>query len=61
MVEQGTTTVITPRRLIVVVLGSSDRFTEGAALLERGWSLYDRWAAAGRPMDRKQVLDGPNQ
>jgi serine-type D-Ala-D-Ala carboxypeptidase (penicillin-binding protein 5/6) len=59
--QQGTTSVITPRRLIVVVLGSSDRFTEGAALLDRGWSLYDRWAAAGRPMDRKQILGGPSQ
>lgn len=53
--------MITPRRLIVVVLGSSDRFTEGAALLERGWSLYDRWATAGRPMDRRQILGGPSQ
>ncbi len=61
VVQQGTTTVITPRRLIVVVLGSSDRFTEGAALLERGWSLYDRWATAGRPMDRRQILGGPSQ
>lgn len=61
VVQQGTTTLVTPRRLIVVVLGSPDRFGEGAALLARGWSLYDRWAAAGRPMDKGEVLGGPNE
>ena len=61
IVQQDTKTLVTPRRLIVVVLGSSDRFGEGAALLERGWSLYDRWAAAGRPLDPKGTLGGPNE
>lgn len=61
VVQQGATTLITPRRLIVVVLGSPDRFGEGAALLARGWSLYDRWAAAGRPLDPKEKLGGPNE
>ena len=61
VVQQGATTLITPRRVIVVVLASPDRFAEGAALLQRGWSLYDRWAAAGRPIDPKQVLGGPDK
>ncbi|CAN5561339.1 hypothetical protein BH20VER3_BH20VER3_07000 [soil metagenome] len=61
VVQQGATTLITPRRLIVVVLGSQDRFGEGAALLARGWSLYDRWAAAGRPVDPRELLGGPNE
>ncbi|HEY3663848.1 MAG TPA: serine hydrolase [Chthoniobacterales bacterium] len=61
VVQQGTTTLVTPRRLIVVVLGSPNRFGEGAALLARGWSLYDSWAAAGRPMDKGEVLGGPNE
>ncbi|MGI8891122.1 MAG: D-alanyl-D-alanine carboxypeptidase family protein [Chthoniobacterales bacterium] len=61
VVQQGTTTLITPRRLIVVVLGSNDRFGEGAALLTRGWSLYDRWAAAGRPMDPRETLGGATE
>ena len=61
VVQQGAATLITPRRLIVVVLGSSDRFAEGAALLQRGWSLYDRWTAAGRPVDPKQLLGGPDK
>jgi serine-type D-Ala-D-Ala carboxypeptidase (penicillin-binding protein 5/6) len=61
VVQQGATTVVTPRRLIVVVLGSPDRFGEGAALLARGWSLYDQWAAAARPVEPKQVLGSPNE
>ena len=48
--QQGTQHMITPRRLNVVVLGASDRFTTAAALLERGWVLYDSWASAGRPL-----------
>jgi serine-type D-Ala-D-Ala carboxypeptidase (penicillin-binding protein 5/6) len=61
VVQQGTTTLITPRRLIVVLLASPDRFGEGEALLARGWALYDRWAAAGRPIDPKETLGGPNE
>lgn len=61
VIQQGTATLVTPRRLIVVVLGSMDRFGEGAALLARGWSLYDRWAAVGRPLDPRETLGGPNE
>ena len=53
---QGTTTLVTPRHLIVVVLGSVDRFGEGSQLLARGWQLYDQWAATGRPVDPKRTL-----
>ena len=59
--QEGAATVVTPRRLIVVLLGSPDRFGEGAALLARGWSLYDRWAAAGRPVDRKGTVAQSNE
>jgi D-alanyl-D-alanine carboxypeptidase (penicillin-binding protein 5/6) len=41
--------VITPRRLTVVVLGSGNRFEVGRALLNKGWTLFDQWVAAGRP------------
>lgn len=41
---------ITYRRIIVVILGSPDRFREGAALLERGEGLYDAWLSAGKPV-----------
>jgi D-alanyl-D-alanine carboxypeptidase (penicillin-binding protein 5/6) len=56
VVQDGTTSHITPRRLIVVVLGSTDRFGEGSALLDRGTTLYDQWAAAGYPQDAKLTL-----
>ena len=59
--QQGTTTLVTPRRLIVVLLASPDRFGEGASMLARGWSLYDRWAAAGRPVDPRETLGSPNE
>lgn len=43
---------ITPRRLIVVVLGSRDRFNDATQLLNNGWNLYDQWAAKGRPLEK---------
>jgi D-alanyl-D-alanine carboxypeptidase (penicillin-binding protein 5/6) len=49
-VQQGNQYVITPRRLVVVVIGSQDRFATGHRLLESGWHAYDQWAAAGRPL-----------
>jgi D-alanyl-D-alanine carboxypeptidase len=48
--QQGSTTLVTPRRLNIVILGAADRSAAASELLNRGWSLYDRWAAAGRPM-----------
>ncbi len=44
------------RRLIVVVLGSPDRFGEAQRLLQRGESLFDAWNAAGRILDPKTTL-----
>jgi len=41
---------------LVVLLGSSNRFGEGAGLVEHGWQLYDQWAAAGRLADPKKML-----
>lgn len=61
VVQQGTTTLVTPRRLIVVLLASPDRFGEGAQSLAHGWQLYDQWVAAGRPNDPKESLVAPNE
>jgi serine-type D-Ala-D-Ala carboxypeptidase (penicillin-binding protein 5/6) len=47
--QQGDKTLVTPRRLNVVVLGATDRSAAATELLQRGWALYDQWAAAGRP------------
>ncbi len=54
--QEGSTTLVTPRHLIVVVLGSTDRFGEGSALLARGWALYDQWAANGRLVQPSKKL-----
>src|ERR1700733_1084139 len=53
--QQGGTTLVTPRRLNIVVLGASDRIAAAHQLLSRGWPLYDQWAAAGRPMGNQAV------
>ena len=56
IVQDGGVTKIYPRHLIVIILGSTDRFGEGAQLLARGWQLYDQWAASGRLADPKRLL-----
>ena len=56
VVRQGQMETVYPRQLMVVLLGSTNRFGEGAALLQRGWQLYDQWAAAGRLADPKKLL-----
>ena len=56
IVREGAQTAVYPRHLLIVVLGSTNRFAEGAALIDRGWQLYDQWAAAGRLVDPKKLL-----
>ncbi len=56
VVRQGQAETVYPRHLMVVLLGSTNRFGEGAGLLQRGWQLYDQWAAAGRLADPKKLL-----
>jgi serine-type D-Ala-D-Ala carboxypeptidase (penicillin-binding protein 5/6) len=56
VVTQGKMVTVYPRRLIVVLLGSSNRFGEGGGLVQRGWQLYDQWAAGGRVADSKKTL-----
>ena len=45
VVRHGQMETVYPRHLMVVLLGSTNRFGEGTALLQRGWQLYDQWAA----------------
>ena len=52
----GGHTKATPRNLIIVMLGSANRFAEGGQLLARGWQLYDQWAAGGRMIDPNKTL-----
>jgi serine-type D-Ala-D-Ala carboxypeptidase (penicillin-binding protein 5/6) len=54
--KEGERTKVTPRNLIIVMLGSANRFSEGGQLLARGWQLYDQWAAGGRLIDPNKTL-----
>ena len=40
---------VKPHRLLVIVLGSRNRFGEAQSLLQQGWQTYDRWLSAGSP------------
>ena len=53
--QEGTVTYKTTRRLVIIVLGSPDRFREAAGLIERGTNLYDQWMAAGHPMEEQSL------
>lgn len=54
--QQGAKTLVTPRRLIVVLLGAQDRFRDATRLLTQGEALYDQWVAQGAPDNAKQKL-----
>ena len=52
----------TPRRLIVVVLNSPDRFNRARALIRQGWAVYDPWLESGAPVQdrRREMIHVPN-
>jgi len=54
--QEGTQVLITPRRVIVVLLASPDRAAEGLNTIRQGWRLYDAWAAGGREMQKSRLL-----
>ncbi len=56
VIKNGENATIFRRHLIVIVLGSADRFGDGDRLVRQGWQLYDQWAAAGRLVDPKRTL-----
>jgi D-alanyl-D-alanine carboxypeptidase (penicillin-binding protein 5/6) len=53
---------VTPRRLVVVLLNSPDRFNRARGLIQQGWAAYDRWVAAGAVVQKRdrEILDVPN-
>ena len=55
-VERDGQKIAIPRRIIVVLLGSADRFAEGLALIQRGWGLHGSWSAQGRPVGKRSTL-----
>jgi D-alanyl-D-alanine carboxypeptidase (penicillin-binding protein 5/6) len=56
VVHQGDTILTTPRRIIVVLLGGTNRDQEGLGLIQRGWALYNNWAVKGRPAKSSNCL-----
>lgn len=56
VVQNGQMTTVYPRHLIIVLLGSTNRFAEGEQFIRLGWQLYDRWVAGGRMVDPQKVL-----
>jgi D-alanyl-D-alanine carboxypeptidase (penicillin-binding protein 5/6) len=56
IIKNADSATIFPRHLIIVVLGSADRFGDGERLVRQGWQRYDQWAATGRMVDPKKAL-----
>ena len=56
VVQEAGGTRVFPRRIIIVLLGSTSRFADGAQLVAQGWQLYDQWAGGGRLVDPKKML-----
>lgn len=48
--------VAIPRRIIVVLLASPDRFGEGLQMVRRGWKLHGDWSTQGRPVSKRTTL-----
>lgn len=55
-VAVGAQQVAVPRRIIVVLLGSPNRFGEGLEKIRRGWGLHDAWTAKGRPVSKRSSI-----
>lgn len=53
---------VTPRRLIIVLLNSPNRFGNAKALIPRGWGIYDTWVRGGAQVkdQRREILEVPN-
>lgn len=56
VVTEGQMTTVYPRHLIIVLLGSTNRFGEGDQLARSGWQVYDQWVAGGRMVDPLKQL-----
>jgi len=55
--KDGARKVVTPRGLVIVMLGSANRFSEGRAASGPWLAAYDQWAAGGRMWTRRRRSD----
>ncbi|MFC7336205.1 D-alanyl-D-alanine carboxypeptidase family protein [Haloferula chungangensis] len=53
---------VTPRRLMIVLLNTPNRFDRAKSLIPSGWAVYDQWVNSGAPIkDRnREILNVPN-
>ena len=53
---------VTPRRLIVVVLNSPQRFDRAREMIRRGWQVYDAWLQSGAPVTdpKREIIAVPD-
>jgi len=53
---------VTPRRLIVVVLNSPQRFDRAREMIRRGWQVYDGWLQRGAPVEdaKREIIAVPD-
>lgn len=53
---------VTPRRLIVVVLNSPQRFDRARDMIRRGWQVYDDWLKRGAPVvdPKREIIAVPD-
>ncbi len=59
MQDQSGASVVFRHRMVAIVLGSADPFSEGQSLMQQAWGTYDQWLQAGRPVtNAKQLLHG---
>lgn len=54
-------TLLTPRRLIIICLGSPDRDGRTKQLIQQSWPLYENWMAQGRPSQNpaREIISVP--
>lgn len=57
---QTGTEIIYPQRMIIVVLGTNDRYSLAQQMLTTGWRVWENWQASGMDMkDHKDFLQLP--
>lgn len=56
MKDQTGADVVFRHRMVAIVLGSSDPFSEGQGLLQQGWNTYDQWIQSGRQVTSAKEL-----
>jgi D-alanyl-D-alanine carboxypeptidase (penicillin-binding protein 5/6) len=54
--QEGETFYRINRRLIVVVLGSNNRFVDGEQLINYGWGVHESWMQGSRHMEEGRKL-----